>query len=374
MDPFPTLPPQILLDIIKLLPDFPALQAFLHSSPAVARIFEECGNEIVDTIALQSLSLTMYNLLQQMKLLFNDLGHPAFLHTLEAENEQRRITSEPAPPPTLRRLVSAASNIQHLSYCCLQSYLYRVYRLKPAHPLEPRIRFQYHAPTHYDPQLAGPRYEPGDTGPPSWVEWQRVLRALWYIQIDLELQKSADSENYPSQLARNAIHDFQEHVPRYIEDEMECARDFLLEASGMQSLPLNGHLFVRPLRLLNPPYQRFSDLPWPSCQPLSGEIARIWDQSPKALEHRSPAGVLWRALCLHGPNDPINILGGKTWKSYRWLGFAIWDLQRMCKLELLKIPKAAPELPNELGSVPSPMRNASLDFLKFTWMSVFARE
>lgn len=42
--------------------------------------------------------------------------------------------------------------------------------------------------TEYGPHLASPSYEVKGTGPPSWVESQRVLRALWNVQMDSELQ------------------------------------------------------------------------------------------------------------------------------------------------------------------------------------------
>lgn len=108
--------------------------------------------------------------------------------------------------------------------------------------------------------------------------------------------------------------------------KLKCAKKYLPETSGMQPLSLSGRISVKSLPTLNPPFQRLSDLPWPSRQARSDEIARGWDQSAKALEYRSSAGILCTALIRRGPDVPIDTWVKRRGKSYGRLGFEMWDL------------------------------------------------
>jgi hypothetical protein len=90
------------------------------------------------------------------------------------------------------RILASARRIECLSLGCLEHYLSRFRALRPETPHGKPPR-SYCPPKGFvgfgAAQPEGKRYEVEGIGPPSWVEEQRVLRALWRVQVWYNLQK-----------------------------------------------------------------------------------------------------------------------------------------------------------------------------------------
>jgi hypothetical protein len=228
-----------------------------------------------------------------------------------------------------------------------------------------------YAITKYDPALAGPPYCIPDTGPPSWVETQRVLRSLWHLLIYCELRSVMPSlQSAPGDETKLQDLDYQgfwKHLPWWEIDEMECVYEYLLDIADPGSLqPGNSVSLSRlPSTLLG----KELESSWPTPTPHDDSIGRKWGQSQEAITKKSPASHFFLALYLRGPNIPSQVLGGATWQSFRRLGFGIWDLKRMCQLEMMNPPLG---LQRDSTASSSGQESYTKDGLKFTWMSILS--
>ncbi|KAH8704000.1 hypothetical protein BGW36DRAFT_370360 [Talaromyces proteolyticus] len=371
MDTFSALPAPIRLFIIKYLPDFNSLEALLHSSPVMASIFDECAAEVIEEIASHYFSPHVNHLLAQAGSIFapnKTWNSVTDFHSCHAGSNSSNILPEGLPIPASRHLVISASNIDYLCRSFLRAYLDRIHALKPTHFRRPGTRMDPYAVTKYNPALAGPTYSISDTGPPSWVETQRVLRALWHLLIYYELRSIMPSlQSAPGDETKLQDLDYQDfwmHLPVWETDEMECVNKYMLEIADPNSLQLGTSAQLS--RLPSAPPGSELESSWPTMTPQDDNIGSKWGQSQEATTRKSPASNMFPALCLRGPNIPSQILGGATWESFRRLGFGIWDLKRMCRLEMM----SAPFDPQRDSTAPSLRETYTMDNLKFTWMSI----
>jgi hypothetical protein len=228
-----------------------------------------------------------------------------------------------------------------------------------------------YAVTKYDLALADPPYCIPDTGPPSWVETQRVLRGLWHLLIYCELKSAIPSlQSVPGHETKLQDLDYQgfwKHLPGWEIDEMECVHEYLLGITDPNSLQPGTSVRLSHLPPALPAKE--IDSSWPIPAPQDGNIGRKWGQSQEALLRKSPASHIFLALCLRGPNIPSRVLGGATWQAFRRLGFGIWDLKRMCRLEMMN-PPADPQ--RDATDLPLTQKSYTKDDLKFTWMSILS--
>jgi len=97
-------------------------------------------------------------------------------------------------------------------------------------------------------------------------------------------------------------------------------------------------------RLPPAPPLKISENSWSVQTPQNDNIGRSWDQSQEAATRKSPASQIFLALCLRSPNIPPKVLGGAQWQSFHRFGFGIWDLKRMCLLEMMNPPRNPSEI------------------------------
>ena len=65
------------------------------------------------------------------------------------------------------------------------------------------------------------------------------------------------------------------------------------------------------------------------------EIALAWHQHPEAVGRQSPEHHFFHGYGLRDHHSPLK---NSSRESFQCLGFAIWDLKRMCTLELICVP------------------------------------
>jgi hypothetical protein len=289
----------------------------------------------------------------------------ADFHTLHQASEPVSKLPEGLSTPDLHRLVAHASNIDYL--CCdfLQRHLERIHVLRPRHLLNPLYRFQLYAVTKYDPDLAGSSYSIPDTGPPSWIEIQRVLRALWHLLIYFELRtvkpslRAAPGDD--AELQKLEYQGFWKHLPSWEIDEMDGVHESLMVIINCASL--RAECATRPWHLPLAPRKWSVQSTWPVPSPQDDEKGSQVGQSYTALQRASPAFNIFPSLSWRGPHKPTQILGGARWPDFRRLGFGVWDLKRMIDLEMMNTPPG-------LRLKSEEQKSRSPDNLKYTWMSI----
>ncbi|RDW59247.1 hypothetical protein BP5796_12171 [Coleophoma crateriformis] len=372
MDAFSSLPAPILVLILKHLPDFTSLDVLLHTSPVMSSIFDGCAAEIIEDVA-------SYNMSSCFRYILQHAGSTAVANRTwdnVAEFHSAQNWSNPTKSlsiSVLRRLVTSASNVEYLCHSFLRTHLDRIHSIKPTHFLHPGTRVDPYAVTKYDPALAGPQYSTPDTGPPSWVEIQRVLRASWrlltYYELRFAMPSLQSSPGEQTKLQDLSFQDFWSHLPWWEIDEMECVNEHVIEI-GEPDLFHPGT--CAPLSHLPPSsLDNEAGSSRPSPVPQDDALGSKWGQSQEALQRKSPASHLFLSLCHRGPNVASRVLGGATWQSFRRLGFGIWDLKRMSQLEMMNPPL---NLQQDFTTSSTKQKTFTQDDLKFTWMSVLSHK
>lgn len=100
------------------------------------------------------------------------------------------------------------------------------------------------------------------------------------------------------------------------------------------------------------------------AEPPTDPASKAWIQNVEAAEGASPANCFFRSCWQNSPMQPLH----SSWQPSSKLGFDIWDLKRMCTLELMDVPR---EVPNSGG----PYRvgvgiRMSPGHMQFTWRSI----
>ncbi|RDW63817.1 hypothetical protein BP6252_11362 [Coleophoma cylindrospora] len=376
MDAFSSLPDPILVLILKYLPDFTSLDVLIHASPVMSSIFDRCAAEIIENVASRNMSSCFRYILQHAgsAAVANETwSDVAEFHSAQTWSNPSKGVLKSLPIPVLRRLVTSASNVEYLCHIFLHTHLHRIHSMKPTHLLHPGTRLDPYAVTKYDPALAGLKYSIPDTGPPSWVEIQRVLRALWrlstYYELGFAMPLLQSKPGEQTKVQDLSYQDFWTHLPWWEIDEMECVYEHLIEI-GELDLFQPGN--CAPLSRLPPGPLENED---GSCRlspvPQDDALGNKWGQSQEALQRKSPASHFFLSLCHRGPNVSSRVLGGATWQSFRRLGFGFWDLKRMSQLEMMNPPL---NLHRDLTTSSMKQKPYTQDDLKFTWMSVLSNK
>lgn len=204
--PFDRLPVEILLDIALRVPDISSLYALDKASEKFALMFNVYGSHIlermIDTAGLgahphqvrEIIRLTIY--VRTTCLNSNPPKSPAILDVFMSQLFEKTSGSAaytPIRPDTmpslLREVLAIAATIDKLASLCLATLMRRCLALRPSHPINtsrPKPgEFMGPQPEYF--ARPGYTYTPHSSGPPSWLERQRVLRAFWTVQLYLEL-------------------------------------------------------------------------------------------------------------------------------------------------------------------------------------------
>lgn len=337
-DPFQQIPAPILLMILKLIPDFPSLDHFTQASPIANGIFEELPAEITDAL-ISRLPTDVAKAIQRFSELlskywkFDRVPEPG--QTQMLEQVYRPSLAEPTQYPLLcaptlssvRDLIRVASRIHDITTLFFETYINRLNAMRPMHLVNPSHNFGDDPFVDYP---EGRTYTPLQTGPASYVEELRVARALWRLQYyltfrcDPRIFWSINNSQYPS----------------WESDEMEYVNAFLIDNDIALYPPSPDELIQKASSL--------SLSPTLKCPPLHSSIlaepptdppSKAWRQDTEAANEASPASHFFHS---HGQRVPMSPLKNSTWRPFRNLGFGIWDLKRMCALELMDVPEEVP--------------------------------
>ncbi|KAL3428481.1 hypothetical protein PVAG01_01990 [Phlyctema vagabunda] len=363
MDPFSKLPSLILLTIVKLLPDLASLRHLDRASPVIASLFNDYGPEITEAVMSTSLPEAIQVLIRSIviirsksipsrslddfkeEFLFRDKpcldygnGNECILRLfpdpktrgcqtcgicgfIPRHSEIKWLTH----PSILRSILDSAVQVQQLTFSCLQKMIDRCLALRPSHLLDPR--FIYRERPNYRskcPQRRpeGRPYTPRDSGPPTWVEIQRVSRAMWRIQLFLDLKTGALDSNLgwlhddATRLQSTSIEEFWSP---YGSDRLEQLRTVV---EYLQELETHDGIIPGTLHRL-PTITTEAKAQWP--QRSANDILAFEDVYAAKGFHFSQRPEHGRESALKGVDFGL----------YRRFGFYIWEQERMVGLGFL---------------------------------------
>ena len=297
--------------------------------------------------------------------------------TTEVEDALPAISYD-LPLPALTQLLELAHRIQLLTSLWLKTHIKRLNSLHPQHLSKSSFVFTSYPFRKYPD---GKDYKFVRTGPASWVEEYRITRALWRYQLfcllaDSGTRLSARTDDV-APFIECAVPFRQEEFNRIMSvitkwewDEMLCIQDYLDSSRISLRTPpsthddkcapqshhgVASHTFLAP-----------AAMPTPSPQKRPAPLKRASSGFQKcddviAVKRSSEAFNFFHRYGLRHPTSPLQ---RSQWENFRRLGFGIWDQERMCQMELFRLP---PSVRDERG-----VKDLSIDDVGFTWRSIEA--
>ena len=372
-DAFSRLPEELRIKIIKLSPDPLSLRCLAHASPAMGKVLDRYPLEILEVIlevtVPMSISRLIYAVLELRLSLFpaslSEAQRVAKTDSTAATSEMRSSELDRAAA-AVRSLLTTAENVHNWSHACLEHLIRKSMELRPSTLIkngEGRTRRE-----EFETAESRKDYLPQDTGPPSWVEEQRMIKSFWRLQFFLELQgaghKGHLGTNWPKQevdvLFQSSAGGFYD-VHNSVREQILTACDFL---GAVTSGTVNSVEAIHD-NAYNLPTIRWVDgavLRRPCAEPLSFERNKdTFSQGSENLDRTSWAHRFHAAMSstdgwLEGA--PLTIFYPfQIWRKY---GFAIWDEKRMVDLGM-RHPKKASYLSNSFSYA-------------FRWWSILTEE
>jgi len=334
-DPFCTLPLPLPLMIFEAIEDLSTLSYLLEASPSAAIIFRQHYCEVTEAV-LDRLPLHMQRLLrtivaiQSNRLVIRDRVNsfeepsqwrvPNIVSTIKAT---RLLTKATHSFAAVRSLISSAGQVQRLSKCFFDTVLARVNSVRPYRIADERYRYRDY-PKEPPERLP---YQPLHCGPTSWVEEQRVLRALWRLQLYFCLVRIVEDGGGTDGIARNACliegpHNIWKGRAAFHMDQLDCVYEFLVEKETSTA----------PLSKLPSVTSRF--VTTPQRPPKHTVVHCRWEQTHIYFrDWPGPGASYFSGLGIYHYSP----LHGADFKPLSRLGMGIWDRKRMVRLGLVNV-------------------------------------
>ena len=373
-DPFGKLPMPFPLIILKEIEHLSTLHYLLQASHAAAAVFREHYYEITETIVNRS-TPCLRKLLRATAVLRTNrsdikrrLEHSVDPHVSRDYRilgnalalATQQLSDATCSFEGVRRLIDLASRVQQITHLFLNEHLERVNSIRPCQLLDSNYTYSNDDVNRkHTPKFRS--YEPAKCGPPSWIEEQRVHRALWRLEIhfcivdicEQEITRSAFLKGSPPVVWLGQASSWEL-------DELDCVYSFLREVNTT-TIPLS--------KLPSLPQHAITA---PQSRPGREAIFRHWHQTPMYLGWRSDGWGFFHSL--HIPlYSPLH---NSDFKPFRWLGMGFWDCEKLARLGLIHLPPELVMVPNP-GLYLKSMPEAALcgparfqDDLLCRWMSV----
>lgn len=370
-DPFGTLPLPLPLLVLKALEDLSTLQFILVASRPAAALFEQYHCEIVESIIAQKepylqdlvrkiVSIPSHDAaIQEPPIPFVDQRYINMCRNPQDVAISHPLRKTMVDHESMRDMVRTASKIQMIAQRFFDIHLARANNIKPSRLVDEQ--YEYSMASSDPPE--GQYYQPMQCGPPSWVEEQRVLRALWRLELYFCLASTTDDDTRFNGMTRDALLDggprilWADNVHSWELDELDSVYEFLTESEANRAPSFSGT-------------NRPSKLPMPGVTPVTLP-KRVPDEDETTAEWMQSRIHLWRPS--HGANFfptlrilPFSPLFNTSFTPFRRLGFTIWGLERMAKLGLANVP---PDLVSSVDGVPL-AGDTTQDDLWFRWKSL----
>lgn len=377
-DPFSTLPAPLPLMIFKTMEDLSTLNYMLRASPAANVIFRKHYCEVTEAVLSNfvpelQLQLRTIALIRSDRLsIRNTLDSPEALDNfLLACVQDRKASTKPLSNSMIslsavRSVVGSASQVQQVSALFFQQFLGRVNSIKPSCLLDQSYSYY----SSYPKELPeGRPYEPIKCDHPSWIEEQRVCRALWRLELYFDLVTITKSDlgntNQVGDLLKNkGPHRVWLGLMTWETDEMDCVYEFLHDVSEATTASS-----AQPPHLSKLPLLEHKSVTAQKSIPHHDVLVYNWCQSTIHLSKKSPAANFFYTF----GSVFFSPLYNSSFTPFRRLGFGIWDLEKMVRLGLipLGVSKQPPRV-SEMYWVGPFERSPRQDDFLFRWKSLLA--
>ncbi|KAG6999608.1 hypothetical protein G7Y79_00033g067960 [Physcia stellaris] len=377
-DAFSTLPAPLPLMIAEEIEALPTLHHLLQASPTINAVLEHDHARIMKAI-LARYPAQLQQLLRLRLKLCGDDGIAEKIQTSSSIEfyqylekflqDSSEISKTFTTSEAVKSLLSAANNIQQLTRHILDVHISRINSIKPSYQTDPNYTYRLCKGL---PECR--TYEPIRYTSSSWVEEQRISRALWHLQLYVDIVSMREAgrvsntvDDITLVLRRDGPQRVWNKLAKWELEEIDCVHDYLVEMSKttkpcssdspyLVSMPVITHL---PVAL-------------PASYPYDDEYTRAWAQRELHLNRQNTAVGLMRIM----RNQHDSPLRGCDFKPFWRLGFWIWDTKRMATLGLVAIPTFIREQNEqelkEAGLDQLPTRHSlSMDELFTRWRSVW---
>ena len=357
-DPFSFLPMPLPLDILKYTEDLLTLHHILQASRGANIIFARYSHEVVEVIIsrltpdLQRMIRTIIHVRTDITKLHdlwrnnlncgdfpgtNSCSFLAIFKEKFVNKTHSKIASrasEPLDKNTASRLavwssVATGAVLQHLTAVILDIFLERINNVQPQTLQDPG--YQYKLKRYHHKIPPGCRYETPKFSSPSWIEEQRVLRALWHIQtffdfVKIAKPKEGDHDRIWSFLKERKPRCMWENLKSFQCDEMDDVYKVLCESSSplLTSFDEEHEPWAAPTMII-----KSETLPRTL---LHEDSNKDHARSLRLLEQQDCGHTTFTSLC--------SISASRLYQSditrLRDLGLGIWDDDKLAKLGLIE--------------------------------------
>lgn len=125
-------------------------------------------------------------------------SRPSSQYYNDEEDKAPTISFSGLPLPAIKQLLTSAHRIHVLASSFLETYINRLNNLRPTHVANPTYTESLLTghPEIFQNPVEGRQYTPQKTGPASWVEEYRVVRALWRLEKFLASSHTAHGNQH----------------------------------------------------------------------------------------------------------------------------------------------------------------------------------
>lgn len=335
-DPFSTLPWPLPLMVMESIEDLSALNYLLQASPDANAVFGKYYCEVTEAIfstfapklqqllrmiiAVRSESSGTKNELASAEMLDGFLAKQVFEKIPKPKPSDEPLANTSTSLSVVRSLATSASHVQQLLKPFFDIHAERFNNIKPSYLPDQRFNYCYRFRNKLKQPPEGRRYEPLKCSDPSWIEEQRVCRALWRLVLYFDLVASGQRKG-------EGPLRFWSELQRYEIEEMKCVYDYLRRS--VIATPPPSSTQQPYLSRLSEIYPKSITVP----QPIPTETSRVmcWQQAVIHLDRGSSAYGTLSDLLRYNIYSPLY---RTAFKPFRDLGFVIWDSEKLARLGL----------------------------------------
>jgi hypothetical protein len=359
-DPFSRIPEELRVKIIKLSPNLLSLRNLAHASPAMRRVLDRYALEIVEVVLDVTVPVQTRRLIGAvLKARFSRF--PAFLSEAQkvaktdsnVATDEMRSSGIDRAAAAVRFLLATAENVHAWSHACLEHLVRKSMELRPSTLTEKgpgrtsREQFE-NAESRKD-------YLPQYTGPPSWVEEQRMIKSFWRLQFLLELQGASNKGRLDTCWPGQEVEALSKSSPDSFYDMFNFEREQTLTACDFFGAVTSGAITLVAAVHDNP--YRLPTIRW-----MEGAVPRCSCAEPPSFERnqdnffQAPENLDANQMSYHFQRSMSNcdryedagpVLLAFPFQPWRKYGFAIWDGKRMADLGM-RDPKGKSFLRNRM--------------------------
>jgi hypothetical protein len=342
-DAFGRLPEELRIQIIKLSPDPLSLRSLAHASPAMGRVLDRYPLEIVEvvldvTVPVQTRRLmgaVLKGRFSRFPASLSEAQKVAKTDSTAATDEMRSSKLDQAA--AVRSLLATAENVHAWSHACLEHLIRKSMELRPSTLIKQGSGST--SQEQFENAESRKDYLPQYTGPPSWVEEQRMIKSFWRLQFFLELQGASNKGRLGTYWPEQEVEALSKSSPDGFYDVFDFEREQILTACDFFGAVTSGAITSVAAVHDNArlPTIRWIEGAVPRCscaEPPS--IERNKDNFFQGPENLDRTQMSYRFQHIMSICDQFEDAGPallkfpfQPWRKY---GFAIWDCKRMADL------------------------------------------